>query len=418
MKNVRQSKIKYFDLWGLRKEKYKFLETHDIKNTKWEKLRLQEPYCFFIPKDFRQEENYNKFISLKEIFERFNAGIATGKDEVLVDFNRDSLIRKLSITDRNLFENSMKDYKVEDELINRWYRELKEKDLEFQIKTYSYRPFDKRFLVYNYRILQRARKDIMDNFLDKNLGLCTIKQFKLSNQKYFGFALPSENLTCRDLITNHTYVFPLFIYSNDDKNNLFGKKSVQQVNFSKKFWEKFKGTFIKTPDPWKIFYYIYAVLYSNNYRQKYNEFLRIDFPKIPFTKDEKLFYKIAKLGKELVDLHLLKSEKLNKLLAKFPVSTGNILTDGKIEKREYKLDEKRIYINDEQYFEEVKSEVWNYYIGGYQVLDKWLKDRINTKLSPKDVNHYLKVITAIKHTIDLQKEIDKIYPEIEKNLIN
>jgi len=140
--------------------------------------------------------------------------------------------------------------------------------------------------------------------------------------------------------------------------------------------------------------------------------LKIDFPKIPFAKDTKLFNKISRLGEELANLHLLKSKKLeNGKDIKFP-----IVGDNKAEKREYNEKEKRIYINDKQYFMGVTPEVWNYHIGGYQVLDKWLKDRKDRTLSSEDVNHYLKVITALKLTIEAQKEIDKLYPEIEKSL--
>lgn len=432
-----KKKVNYFDLYGLREEKYKFLEKQDIKNTDWEKLEIKEPNFFFIQKDTKGEEIYEQFISLKDIFNKYNAGIATGKDEVLVDFDKESLIRKLSIIDKDLFENVMSNYKVSEDLIKKWCKELKNEDIEEQIKIYSYRPFDNRFTIYNSKILQRARKDIMDNFLDSNLGLCTIKQFKLSDQKYFGFALPTENLTCRDLITNHTYIFPLFIYPTDTKeqNNIF-EEEIPQININSNFinlLEKdYNKKYIKDGlFALDIFHYIYAILYSNIYRKKYNEFLKIDFPRIPFTKDEKIFSKVAELGKELIDLHLLKSPKLDRSINRF-LGTGN----NAVVKREFLLVQKptikrlkgsidsykkdfigSIWINEKQYFESVDENVWNYYIGGYQVLDKWLKDRIGKTLSSEDVSHYLKVITALKYTIELQREIDKIYPEIEKNLI-
>lgn len=163
--------------------------------------------------------------------------------------------------------------------------------------------------------------------------------------------------------------------------------------------------------PEEIFYYIYAILYSNVYRKKYNEFLKIDFPKIPFTKNTELFNKIVDVGKELVDLHLLKSEKLEDIGAKFLI-TG----DNRVKERKYNQEEKRLYINDIQYFDGIEPEVWNYFIGGYQVLDKWLKDRKDKILSPEDINHLLRVITALKLTIELQKEIDKLYLKIENNL--
>ncbi|HWP92860.1 MAG TPA: type ISP restriction/modification enzyme [Thermodesulfobacteriota bacterium] len=172
-----------------------------------------------------------------------------------------------------------------------------------------------------------------------------------------------------------------------------------------------------------IFYYIYAVLYSNIYRTKYAQFLKIDFPRVPFTKDYEVFSRMAELGKRLADLHLLKSEELDPPVARFQ-GKG----DDKVEKIKYEpagqtfvSDAKeslpRIYINNDQYFEGVRKEVWEYQIGGYQVCEKWLKDRRGRRLSLDDIKHYCRVATAIQKTIDVQEEIDNIYPEVEKEII-
>lgn len=401
--------IKYADLYGLREEKYKFLESHDINNTDWEKLKLREPYYFFITRDIEGKEKYQEFISLKDVFLKYNAGIVTGKDDVLVHFDKDNLIRKLSITDKDLFKSVMSIYNIREDLIEKWYQELKNEDIEQQIKIYSYRPFDNRFTIYNAKILQRSRKDIMNNFQFDNLAIVTIKNSKQVN---FDEVFISKHITDKHLIGHQTFVFPLFIYSGNNNNSLFGKDSVQQSNFNPKFWQKITPSFVETLNPWSIFYYIYAVLYSNTYREKYNEFLKVDFPRIPFTKDTKLFFNLVDIGEELVKLHLLKSEKLEKISVEF-----HIVGDNRVKKREYNEKLKRVYINDQQYFEKIEPEIWNYYIGGYQVLDKWLKDRTDRVLSGDEVNHFLKVITALNWTIYFQKEINKIYPEIEKNLI-
>jgi len=191
--------------------------------------------------------------------------------------------------------------------------------------------------------------------------------------------------------------------------------------------------------PEDIFYYIYATLYSNTYREKYQEFLKIGFPRVPFTKDYKLFQKLAELGKKLVDLHLLKSPELNKPFAKFWGDGSNLVgmrkfideeqaaefVDIKVasfwpdagENPEFKS-RGIVKINDDgQFFGPVPEEVWNYYIGGYQVLDKWLKDRKGRRLSADDIKHYCRIVTALAKTIEVQKEIDKFYPKVEKDLI-
>ena len=139
--------------------------------------------------------------------------------------------------------------------------------------------------------------------------------------------------------------------------------------------------------------------------------MKIDFPRIPFIKDYKLFKQLAELGEKLVALHLLQSPGLEKPVAKFQGKDGNL-----VEKREYK--DGRVYINDIQYFEGIDLEVWNYHIGGYQVLDKWLKDRKGRYLSAEDIKHYCRIVTALAKTIEIQKEIDTLYPGVEKNLIH
>lgn len=141
--------------------------------------------------------------------------------------------------------------------------------------------------------------------------------------------------------------------------------------------------------------------------QKYKEFLQIDFPGIPFTSYYELLQQMSELGKQLVELHLLKSTPLRQPEAKYPI----IGTD-KVEKREYEEEAGRVFINSQQYFEGIPKEVWEYRIGSYQVLDKWLKDRKGRSLNPDDIEHYLKVITAIKHTFNLQQQIDEIYPNV------
>ena len=157
--------------------------------------------------------------------------------------------------------------------------------------------------------------------------------------------------------------------------------------------------------------HIYAVFYSNTYREKYAEFLKIVFPRVPFTSDYKVFQRIAVYGQQLADLHLMKSDLLNKPIAKYQGKGDN----DRIEKIIYKEEEQRIYINKEKYFDNVSPVLWNYQIGGYQVLQKYLKYRKDRNMD--DPRYYCRIVTAIDKTIALQNQIDEIYNEVEKNLI-
>lgn len=165
--------------------------------------------------------------------------------------------------------------------------------------------------------------------------------------------------------------------------------------------------------PEQILHYIYAVLYSPSYRNKYAEFLRTDFPRIPFARDRDLFTNLAALGRKLIDLHLLKSTDLDKLTCRFQGKGDN-----RVENQAYNVKEKRVYISKTQYFEGIESDVWEYQIGGYQVLDKWLKDRKTRILSTEDIKHYCRVVTALAKTIEIQQEIDLSYPQVERNVVS
>ena len=210
-------------------------------------------------------------------------------------------------------------------------------------------------------------------------------------------------------------LFPLYFYPDPDQKDLFSnleESKGRKPNISKKIFSALSETYKTKPNPEDIFYYIYAVFYSNIYRTKYAEFLKTDFPRVPFTKDKRLFKKLAEYGKRLADLHLMQSPELDSPVAKFQ-GTG----DKRVDKIKYDKKNERVYINKDQYFEGIPENIWQYQIGGYQVCNKWLKDRKGKVLSLDDIKHYCKVATAIKHTINIQKSIDKIYNEAEKKLI-
>jgi predicted helicase len=181
------------------------------------------------------------------------------------------------------------------------------------------------------------------------------------------------------------------------------------TDFSQKlglsFVEDDKGDFETTFGPEDIFNYVYAVFHSPTYRTRYAEFLKSDFPRLSLTSNKELFKALVSKGAELVSLHLMKSPKLNNYITRYPVTGSNSL-----EKVYYDENNQRVYLNKEQYFEGVPAEVWVFHIGGYQVCQKWLKDRKGRNLSYDDITHYQKIIVALKETIRLMAEIDEIIP--------
>lgn len=411
--------LHHADVFGLRKEKYKYLLENDVTTTKWQKLELKEPYYFFVPKEFTGEEKYKNFWSVTDIFEEWSSGVKTHRDHLVVGFTKEEIIQKLRVFTGNLSDDLIKEgLKLRDtgtwqlkEARQKIKEKLKHENLEDEVYRYAYRPFDNRWICYEPFLIDRGRFDLMQHLIRDNIGLIFPRIIK--EQFTHGFVTD----TIADVSLGGPYsgsetnVAPLYLYPTPSKGDMFKdmpESEVRQPNFKPEFLSAIQKTFGKEPSPEAIFYYIYGILYSNIYRKKYEEFLQIDFPRVPFTKDSQLFQEMSELGKQLVDLHLLKSLLLSQPEAKYPI----IGTD-KVEKREYEEKTGRVFINSQQYFEDIPKEVWEFRIGSYQVLDKWLKDRKERALSIDDIEHYLKVISTIKRTIDLQQQIDQLYPNVE-----
>jgi predicted helicase len=260
----------------------------------------------------------------------------------------------------------------------------------------------------------------MKNFFHENIGLATTRKIP----DIFGITtFICNNVADIHLIGDQNYFFPLYLYHKKDNPKkqsitsimmLFEPQAdygIRKPNLSHVLVEKLTKEYKKAPSPEEIFCYIYAVLHSETYRTKYAEFLKIDFPKVPFTRDYKLFKKMSEYGNRLVDLHLLKSPELDSPIARFQGKGDN-----RVEKPKYDEKAEMAHLNKAQYFEGIPPDVWTYQIGGYQVCDKWLKDRKERILSLDEIQTYCRIVTAIQKTIEIQKDIDSFYKEIEKTV--
>lgn len=252
--------------------------------------------------------------------------------------------------------------------------------------------------------------------LDKNLGFITVR--KAPPNSLFNYFFVSEHIISNGAIRSDNQsidtFFPLYTYPEKDRHDLLSQSEPHEriPNLAPKLVEALKSAFKKDPSPEQIFQYIYALFYSNAYRKKYAEFLKTDFPRVLFTKDYKLFNELAEKGEELVELHLLKSKKLVK-----PIARCEGFGDLRVDKVTYDQNKARVHINSEKWFADIPPEVWEYHIGGYQVLEKWLKDRKGKELSSEEVAHYARVVTAIGETISIQRGLDDLFAEVEMNLL-
>lgn len=437
LKPNNKCKLYYSEQWGLRSKKFNWLESHDIEDTDWSEIYPSSPFYFLVAKDEKGWETYRNFVSVKDIFIINSSAIVTARDNFAIDFDRSAQESKIRIfLDINNLDPFVKEFmrsvlqrkKIEDVENYSWRvsearSQLRKSgsDLDrFYVKI-DYRPFDDRWIFYHSAVVWRMRDDVMKHMLrGDNLALVTCRQL---SKEGFSHVFVSNKLVDDSFVSNRSrergYVFPLYINNNQHQQTLIDDghrgqninwKAIDHLSTLQGFDSKITGNYIQPAEA--IFYYIYAVLYSNIYRKKYQEFLKSDFPRIPFTNDYELFKTLALLGEQLVQLHLLKSKLLDN-----PASRYEGKGDSRVEKRNYDEESNRVYINSSQFFDKVTPGVWNYYIGGYQVLDKWLKDRNERVLSLEDQFHFRKVITALSETINIQKKIDKFYPNVENNLL-
>jgi predicted helicase len=385
--NKLQNKVYRGDLWGKRKEKYQFLAEGDVMNISWKEVFPVSPYYVFAEQDAGLRQTYDQGIPISKVFVLQSSGIKTHRDALVIGFDQNTLIEKL-------------------------HKESIEVDGQFIMKM-CYRPFDERVIYYHKNLVDRPREDTAKQLCmtdGRNLSLATAKQYTSGNYQH---AMVSENMTEMKTCSHDrgTYFFPLYRYNfREDKKPTFtlfdeddpfnGKDRIE--NISAEFRAFIDKKYEHAYSPEEILSYVYTVLHSPTYREKYSQFLKNDFPRIPFVDDPELFQKLSKLGWELVRAHLLKDvpEK-----PKVEVSKN----DDEVESPVYDPKNQRIYANKNLYFAPVPEDVWNFHIGGYQVLDKYLKSRNGRKLALDEKENIINVVKVIRFTIDQMVKIDEIW---------
>jgi predicted helicase len=418
-KEKKESSVYHADLYGLRQEKYDWLDKNVFNIENYEKIKPLSPWYFFIPRNISHIQKYLKWKKINEIFPINVTGIVTARDNFVIGFDKFEIKnRMLQFKNIALPDEIVKDtYKLKD--TRGWKLSIarnklsEDKNWDTYYQKILYRPFDIRYIYYTEIMVDWVRQKYMRHILEENIAICFVRQYS-GNVTYSHFIVSEYMVDNRTFFSSKGIIqlAPLYLYPDEKNKNLFNHTQIEKVsNITPLIFEKLSECYNKKLTPEEILYYIYGIFYSNIYRETYAEFLKIDFPRVPFTSDYDLFIKMGKLGKELSALHLLKSLELDSPIAKYQGSGDN----DRIEKVIYKANEQRIYINKEKYFEGVTPEVWNYHIGGYQILRKYLKDRKDRMMD--DAPRYCRIVTALYKTIEIQKQIDNIYPEIEKNLV-
>jgi hypothetical protein len=372
------AEVYHFDLYGKREAKYDYLLANDFASVGFTKLTPSAPEYFFVPKNYEAHSEYSDGFKIPELFIENSMGITSGDDKNYVAFT----------------ENELSD-------LERKYH-----------KKYSYRIFDDRYIAYNPDKLARARTSIMKNFDDENnYGLLCLKAVR--NESTSKAYISQKYVDKSTLSTlDNCYLFPLYKYISEDllgntrTPNLDPKivgKIAEGIGLE---FEAEKSGEAGWFAPIDLLDYIYAVLHSPAYRKKYREFLKIDFPRVPYPASASEFRRLASLGGELRRIHLMEHPAISTLITRYPAQGNNT-----VEKTRWEPDADgttgRVWINDTQYFEGVPTMAWEFYIGGYQPAQKWLKDRRGRTLSFDDIRHYQQIIKALAMTDLLMYQIDR-----------
>ncbi len=414
-------RIFQFDLFGKREMKYDFLSENYLKDIDFQELKPSKPYLFFIPKSTIGSANYGKGFKVDEIFSNNNVGFVTAIDGFNISMSIDeskSKINDLLNLEENVWRLKYNRPKDAQSWQYKWAKTDAEKHKDLDFSVVNYRPFDNRFTLYTGNsggLYARPSLQIMKQFLKgENIGLALCKQFKTGDNYYHAFI--SNKIFESSYVSNRTSeitsTFPLYLYPETNGQQTILQTAERTPNLNteivKQIAEKLGLTFTTEKEttentfaPIDILDYIYAVLHSPTYREKYKEFLKIDFPRVPYPKDQNTFWQLVKLGGEIRQIHLLESSTVEKYITQYPIDGDNIVTKPKYQ-------DGKVYINNTQYFNHVPEIAWNFYIGGYQPAQKWLKDRKDRKLEIEDIFHYQKIIVALMETDKLMKEIDKI----------
>ena len=421
--------IHHYDLFGSRKEKYAFLLEHSLSDVAWQTLSPQEPDLFFVPKDFGVQDEYNKGFRVDELMTSYISGVQSGRDDIYVDIDKDLLADRVKhLLSGNLEPSFIQRYKVVDSssypLLKRMQSSVFSED---KIVPYYYRLFDKRYIYYDKDLIKRSFYNLLHHMLTENVSFLLSRQ-----QSSFDFQhiIASDSISDMNAVSMQTregnYVFPLYLYPSESE---LGFDTERKPNLDETIWRTIENWvqyekafkpltsnerngelgFDAEPEqphfltPEDIFDYIYGVLHSPSYRAKYKEFLKVDFPRIPYPKDKTEFEHFRSFGNQLRELHLM--HNVPDSCVTFP-NAGSMQVDAL--RWEWNKDDGysgNIWINETQCFVGIPTEAWEFYIGGYQPAQKWLKDRKGRTLSFDDIEHYRKIISALMETSRLMKEI-------------
>jgi predicted helicase len=407
---------KHHELWGTRQSKEAWLTAHRVGNHEWQRLEPTPDHYLFIPQSSALKSECEAWPSLPDVMLTNGAGYITARDNLVIDFDRDAVIERVRAFNASRQDDAslLKAFDVADKKgwdVQRARAELKHIDIPKRVIKTNYRPFDSRWIFFDSTLVWGRSWPTMQHVVGHpgNLTLLATRMTKDQWDVWVARTVSSHKaMSAYD--TNS--VFPLYL-AGDSESSQRSLASEHRINLSTPFLRLLAGALGLQQrgaqglpaglTPEDIIQYAYAVFHSSGYRGRYAEFLKIDFPRLPLTANLELFRELARLGGGLVALHLLESPKLDQRITEF-IGGWN----PEVEKLSWSRN--TVWVDKAQTsgFKGVCQDVWNFHVGGYQVCEKWLKDRKGRTLSKDDVTHYQKIVVALAETIRLMKEIDQV----------
>jgi hypothetical protein len=390
------------DLWGSRAAKLRWLEEHDVESTEWREIAPDGPAFLFAPRDAALEREYGQGVPLPGIFPVHSVGIVTGRNAFAIDTDPAELERRVG---------RLRSETVPDEVVrHEWGAADKGRcrleEARRRIRTdpgwrarfrrILFQPFDWRTIFYAGYVVERPREEVMQHLLPPgSLGLVAPRQHKEEPG-----ALVTDTLVAHKAVSafDINSVFPLYLHS---EGGLYGAQ--RKANLDPAFLCLMADRLGEEPSPELTLQYVYAVLYSPPYRRRYAALLRTDFPRIPLPPGRGVFLELAGHGAVLISLHLLASDRLERPGPRFEEGSGKL--NGHREFRDG-----RVIVNAEgQAFAGISREVWDYRIGGYQVLDRWLAGRAGRTLRLREIEDFRRIAEALRWTIESQRRIGLLW---------
>lgn len=451
------AKVYHADLWGKREAKYNWLAENSVETTEWEQVEPDEPFYLFKPFDKSEVGDYYDWPAINDIMPVNVTGIVTARDHFVIDFDAEPLLQRITeLRDTSIIDDAIrqkyfqgkgsKKYPPGDsrgwKLPEARSKVREDEDWDRRIAPVLYRPFDSREVYYVPWMVDWPRTEAMPHMLrteNKSIMLGRAGHVIGPGEWdiVFASALPTEFNAFRRGGNN---LFPLYLYPNVGKvdQETFGQWSPgtdgRRPNLDSEFVQAIESatgmTFITDGHgdlasdfgPEDVLAYIYAVFHWPEYRRRYEPMLKLDFPRVPPPEDAERFITFAELGHQLLAAHLLEDESLTGNSISFPMPGENLVEKGypkyvppkakpvKAGKAKLESDAEhgRVYISPHQYFEGIEPEVWEFQIGGYQVCEKWLKDRRGVDASHSNLSLYPRIIESLRKTIAMMVELDRV----------